>query len=253
MVAGAAILAGGRGVRLKPVTDYLPKPLIPVAGVPIIERQAEYLKGHGVERIAVCAGYRAGQVRGYVEARGGFGLDVEIIEEKSPLGTGGAVRRAAPRLPDPFFVINGDTITDIDLSRMAPDSVACVEMRTGYGTVEASGGRVTGFFEKRHVPGVWMNAGIYCISRRTAARLPPRGSMERDAFPAMAARGALSAVMFAGARWASIDSHKDLQECSELLTRRGGAASPSGRRPRPETPRRRAAKRTGPRSPRTGR
>lgn len=253
MVAGAAILAGGRGVRLKPITDYVPKPLIPVAGAPVLEWQARYLKGHGVEKLAVCAGYRADQVRGYVEARGGFGMEADVIEEKSPLGTGGAVRGAAAGLPDPFLVINGDTITDIDLSRMVPDSVACVEMRTGYGTVESEGGRVAGFFEKRTVPGVWMNAGIYCMSQKSARKIPRKCSIERDVFPRMAERGELSAVRFAGAAWASVDSHKDLQECEELLRRRAGAASPSGTRPRRETPRRLGARRTGPRSPRTRR
>ena len=252
MVAGAAILAGGRGVRLKPVTDYLPKPLVPVAGAPVLEWQAGYLKSHGVGKLVVCAGYRADQVRGYVEARGGFGMDAEVIAEKSPLGTGGAVKRAAPRLPDPFFVLNGDTFTDIDLSRMVPDSVACVEMRTGYGTVESDGARVTGFFEKRVVPGIWMNAGIYCISQRSAKRLPARGSIERDAFPAMAAAGLLRAVKFEGASWMSIDSHKDLEECGRIM-RRAGGASPSGTPPRPGTPRRRGARRTGPRSARTAR
>lgn len=247
------MLAGGRGVRLRPVTDYIPKPLVPVAGVPVLERQAGYLSGHGVKKMAVCAGYRAGQIRDYVEARGGFGMTVEVLEEKEPLGTGGAVRRAARRLGDPFFVINGDTLTDIDLSRMVPDSVACVEMRTAYGTVEADGERITGFFEKRHVPGVWMNAGIYCISQAAARRLPARGDIERAAFPDMAARGALSAVRFPGASWFSIDSHKDLEECGRALRRRGGAASPSGTRPRRETPRRRGATRTGPRSPKTPR
>ena len=250
-MAGAAVLAGGRGVRLRPVTDYIPKPLVPVAGLPVLERQARYLAGHGVKKMVVCAGYRAGQIQDYVEARGRFGMDVEVLQEKEPLGTGGAVKRAARRLGDPFFVINGDTLTDIDLSGMAPDSVACVEMRTAYGTVEADGGRITGFFEKRRIPGVWMNAGVYCLSQAAARRLPARGDIERTAFPAMAARGALSAAMFPGASWFSIDSHKDLEECGRTLRRRGGAVSPSGMRPRPKTPRRRGATRTGRRSPKT--
>lgn len=239
MVAGAAVLAGGRGLRLKPVTDYLPKPLVPVAGIPILERQARYLAGHGVSKIVVCAGYRAAQIRDYVEARGSFGIKVEILEEKRPLGTGGAAKRAARHLGDPFLLINGDTLTDIDLSAMEPDSVACVRMRTGYGTVESDGSRVTGFFEKRHIPDVWMNAGIYCLTQDAARRLPARGDLERTAFPAMAAKGALSAIRFPDASWFSVDSHKDLEECAEMIRRRGGAASPSGRRPRRGTPRRR--------------
>lgn len=226
-------------MRLKPITDYLPKPLIPVAGVPVLERQARYLAGHGVEKLVVCAGYRADQILDYVEARGSFGMDVEVLVEKEPLGTAGAAKRAARRLGDPFLVINGDTLTDIDVSAMEPDSVACVEMRTGYGTVATDGGRITGFFEKRPVPGVWMNAGVYCLTQSSARRLPARGDLERSAFPAMAAGSKLRAAKFPGASWFSIDSHKDIQECGKELTRRGGAASPSDRRPRRGTPRRR--------------
>lgn len=233
------MLAGGRGLRLKPVTDYLPKPLVPVAGIPILERQARYLAGHGISKVVVCAGYRAAQIRDYIEARKRFGMKMEVLEEKEPLGTGGAAKRAARHLGDPFLLINGDTLTDIDLSEMKPDSVACVQMRTGYGTVESDGDRVTGFFEKKHITNVWMNAGIYCLTQATARRLPARGDLERTTFPAMAKNGTLSAIKFPDASWFSVDSHKDLEECAKVIRRRGGVVLPSGRRPRRETPRRR--------------
>jgi len=212
----AMILAGGRGERLRPITDYLPKPLVPLANVPILEWQVGYLRRHGVRRIVMCTGYRADQIENYVRARG-MGRTVVVSEEASPLGTGGAMRRAEPLVRgDSAIVVNGDVITDIGLGEVArePDTVAAVPLRTQYGVLEADGGTVSAFREKGEVPGMWMNAGIYHLSRAALRAMPRRGDAERTAFARMAARGRLRVARFARARWHSIDSHRDLDECA---------------------------------------
>jgi len=215
----AMILAGGRGERLRPVTDYLPKPLVPLANVPMLEWQVRYLRAHGVRRIVVCAGYRAAQIENYVRARG-MGRDVVVSEEASPLGTGGAMRRAEPLVRGASaIVINGDVITDIGIGELAgiPDSVAAVPLRTQYGVLEPDGDLVSAFCEKGEVPGMWMNAGIYHLSRATLRAMPRRGDAERTLFARMASRGRLRMARFAGARWHSVDSHRDLAECSAAV------------------------------------
>ena len=212
----AMILAGGRGERLRPITDYLPKPLVPLDNIPILEWQVGYLRHHGVRRIVVCTGYRAGQIENYVEARG-MGRSVVVSAETSPLGTGGAMRRAEPLVRGKSaIVINGDVITDIDIKGLArrADAIAAVRLRTQYGVLESRGDALTAFREKGEVGDMWMNAGVYHLSRQTLRAMPRKGDAERTLFVRMAARGKLGMERFAGAQWHSIDSHRDLAECA---------------------------------------
>ena len=114
----AIILAGGRGKRLKPVTDYLPKPLVPIKNMPIIEWQIKYLQNFGIKKITVCTGYKTDMIENYLNAKD---LNSEIIFsiEKEPLGTGGAIKKAGRTISDDSFVVlNGDIITNIDLYKL---------------------------------------------------------------------------------------------------------------------------------------
>ena len=228
----ALILAGGLGKRLRPVTDYLPKPLVPVLNVPILGWQLRHLGRHGIRDVTVCAGYKASLLADYAR-RAGRGMRVDISEEKSPLGTAGAAKRAARGRRGPFIIMNGDVITDIDLGEMldAPRSVAAVPLRSSYGVLDLDGPRVAGFGEKGQVPGSWMNAGVYNLDAGAVRDMPARGDLERTLFPSYAGRGLLSAVRFRGAMWHSIDSFKDLEECAASLSR-SDPGRRSGRRPR---------------------
>lgn len=233
----AVILAGGRGRRLRPITDYVPKPLVPVANVPILGWQMRYLESHGVSSAVLCTGYRAGQIRDYLSTRGGRGrIRVSVSEEREPLGTGGAVKNALGSVRGrSFIVLNGDVITDIDAGRLRAASaaarraggvaIAAIPLRTQFGIMQVgeAGGRgaaagarpVTGFLEKAPLRDKLMNAGVYHMARDAAADLPARGDMERTLFPQCAAAGRLSCVVFEDARWYSIDSFKDMEECAE--------------------------------------
>ena len=90
----AIILAGGRGKRLRPVTDYVPKPLVPVGNVPLIEWQMRYLKEYGIADVVVCTGYKSKMIENHMHAKD-MGINVRFSVEESPLGTGGAIKRAA--------------------------------------------------------------------------------------------------------------------------------------------------------------
>ena len=236
----AVILAGGRGRRLRPITDYVPKPLVPVANVPILEWQMRYLESHGVSAAVLCTGYRAGQIRDYLSTRGGRGrIRVSVSEEREPLGTGGAVRNALGAVRGrSFLVLNGDVITDIDAGRLrgaasagrgrgrgraSSVAIAAIPLRTQFGVMQVgeaapagAGARpVTGFLEKAPLRDKLMNAGVYHMARDAASDLPARGDIERTLFPEYAAAGRLSCVEFPDARWYSIDSFKDVEECAE--------------------------------------
>ncbi len=217
----AVILAGGRGKRLRPVTDYVPKPLVPINNAPIIEWQIGYLRGSGIRDIIVCTGYKSEMISDFLDRRGIRG--VVVSREGTPLGTGGAVRKVAPMITGKaFLVMNGDVVTDMDLGRLAraPNSVATIPLRTKFGIMDVSGGRVAGFREKGSVPGTWMNAGVYCLERGSLADMPRKGDLEKTLFPDYASRGMLNAVEFPDAMWHSIDSFKDVEECSADLAGR---------------------------------
>ena len=115
----AIILAGGRGKRLKPITDYVPKSLIPLDNIPIIEWQIRYLKKFRVNTIIICTGYKTEQIENYLKIKNNFGVKIIFSKEKIPLGTAGAIKQAAKHIKEKsFFVLNGDIITNIDIRKL---------------------------------------------------------------------------------------------------------------------------------------
>lgn len=218
----AVILAGGRGKRLRPVTDYVPKPLVPINNVPIVEWQLRHLGRFGIRDIVLCTGYKTGMIEDRLRAKD-YGADITVSHEESPLGTGGAIKNAAGIIgaDDSFVVINGDIVTDMDLRKMinVRNSVATIHLRTNFGVLEKSGDRVTGFSEKSAISGMWMNAGVYHLGSEVLDDLPAKGNIETTLFPDYASRGMLKAVQFGDdLLWQSIDSFKDIERCSELLS-----------------------------------
>lgn len=212
----AIILAGGRGKRLRPITDYVPKPLIPIKNIPIIEWQLKYLKKFGIDEVIICTGYKQDMIENYLDAKK-IGIKIRYSIEKTPLGTGGAIKKAAKMIKDnSFFVINGDTITDIDLKKLSKinNSIAAVELRTKFGILETEGDKITKFKEKKEVLDLWMNAGIYYLQKSILKDLPIKGDIEKTVFVDYAKNGKLYLVKFKNAKWYSVDSFKDMEECS---------------------------------------
>ena len=214
------ILAGGRGKRLRPITDYVPKPLIPLNNIPIIEWQIKYLKKQGVKEIIICTGYKAEMIKNYLELKNNFGIKIKFSVEKTPLGTGGAIKQAGLSIKDKsFFVLNGDTITNISLKQLAKkqNSIASIELKTKFGIMETQNDIVTKFKEKKEVSDLWMNAGIYHLQNEVLKDLPKKGDIEKTVFPVYAKKGKLRTIKFKNVFWYSIDSFKDMEECSEEL------------------------------------
>jgi len=212
----AIILAGGRGKRLKPVTDYVPKPLVPIKNIPIIEWQIKYLKKFGIKEVIICTGYKADMIESYLNMKK-LGIKIKFSIEKSPLGTGGAIKKAGKMINEKsFFVINGDTITNIDLRKLAStkNSIAAIELRTKYGILEVESDKIINFKEKKEIPDTWMNAGIYHLQKEIIKKLPVKGDIEKTVFPDYAKKGLLDTIKFKNVEWFSVDSFKDMEECS---------------------------------------
>ena len=215
----AIILAGGRGKRLKPVTDYVPKPLVPIKNIPIIEWQIRYLKKFGIKEVIICTVYKADMIESYLSMKK-LGMKIKFSIEKTPLGTGGAIKKAGKLINDKsFFVINGDTITNIDLHQLASkkNAIAAIELRTKYGILETKSDKIINFKEKKKISDTWMNAGIYHLQKEVLKKLPIKGDIEKTVFPDYAKKGMLNTIKFKNVEWFSVDSFKDMEECSERV------------------------------------
>ncbi len=216
----AIILAGGRGKRLRPITDKIPKPLIPINGKPLIERTIKYLKKYGITEIIISSGYKSDLIEKFLKNKKNFGCEIIFSNEKTPLGTGGAIKKALKHVDEEsFLVLNGDIVTNIDLKKILrkPNTIAANELKTKFGTMEIKKNKILKFNEKKDVSDVWMNPGIYHLSKNIEKIIPKKGSLEGIVFPKMAQKKTLKTVKFKNVLWYSIDSHKDIEECSKEI------------------------------------
>ncbi len=114
----AVIMAGGEGTRLRPLTSYQPKPMLPLANKPMLEHVIDLLKAHGIEEIVITVAYLANAIRTYFGDGSEFGVRIAYATEETPLGTAGSVLNAAGELQERFLVISGDVLTDINLGQV---------------------------------------------------------------------------------------------------------------------------------------
>ena len=215
----AIILAGGRGKRLRPITDYVPKPLIPIRNIPIIEWQIKYLKKFGISEVIICSGYKTKMIENYLNNKK-LGIKITFSIENKPLGTGGAIKKAGKKIKDnSFLVINGDTITNIDLKKVMKkeNSIASIQLRTKFGILQTEQNKIIKFDEKKEITDLWMNAGIYHLNKETIKELPNIGDIEKTLFPDYAKKEKLYTIKFTKSKWHSIDSFKDMEECSLVI------------------------------------
>ena len=212
----AIILAGGRGKRLSPITDYVPKPLIPIKNIPIIEWQIKYLKKFGISEVIICSGYKTEMIENYLSNKK-LGIKITFSVENTPLGTGGAIKKAGKKINEKsFIVINGDIITNIDLKKLLKkeNSIAAIQLKTKFGILQITDDKIIKFDEKKEIENLWMNAGIYHLKKNTLKDLPNKGDIEKTLFPNYAKKEKLFTLKFRNTKWYSIDSFKDMEECT---------------------------------------
>jgi NDP-sugar pyrophosphorylase family protein len=223
----AVILAGGFGKRLRPITDTIPKPLIEICGKPILVRQLEWLRSHGVEDVILCIGFLKEKIIEYLGNGKKFGVRVGYVVEDEPLGTGGAILNAEHLLRGDkhFLVLNGDVLTDLDPKPLINGvegylgALALVPLRSPYGIINTDeSGVVTSFIEKPILYTHWINAGIYCLSSEIFPYLKEKSNIETATFPELAAKGLLKAVRYKDCFWRSIEVYKDIEEAERELS-----------------------------------
>jgi mannose-1-phosphate guanylyltransferase len=201
----AVILVGGQGTRLRPLTSTIPKPVVRLVDRPFISYMLEWLRGHGVDDVIVSCGFLADGVRGVLGDGSEMGMSLRFVEELQPLGTAGALKLAEPMLDERFLMLNGDVLTDIDLTAQVAQhestgaratlSLVTVPEPTAYGVVVLEEDRsVRDFVEKPssdNVPSNLISAGAYVLERNILELIPPdrNVSIEREVWPALIGNG----------------------------------------------------------------
>ena len=242
----AIVLVGGEGTRLRPLTIGTPKPLLPTAGVPFLAHQLARAAAAGIGRVILATAYRAEMFAEVLGDGSAYGLKLEYVQEKVPLGTGGGIRNAAASLhsgpDDPVVVLNGDVLSGHDLGAQlalhekadAAVTLHLVEVpdpaRFGCVPTDADG-RVTAFLEKTPDPVTsQINAGCYVFRRRFIDQMPAGQvlSVERDTFPALIAAGETVMGYLETAYWLDVGTPEAFVRgsCDLVLGRLPGPAVP---------------------------
>lgn len=197
----ALILAGGEGTRLRPLTIYTPKPVVPIVNRPFLYYQIDLLKRAGIKEITLSLSYKPDKIEGIFGDGEGYGVKIHYTVEASPLGTAGAYKNAEEHLTQTAVVFNGDVLTDIDIAKVvayhrerkaaATIVLTPVENPSAYGLVETEAdGRVRRFLEKPKAEEITcntINAGIYILEPHILKYIPAgeRFSFEYQLFPAL--------------------------------------------------------------------
>jgi NDP-mannose synthase len=182
-VRHVVILAGGKGVRLRPYTTVIPKPLVPIGEqYSILEIVMRQLAACGFRRATLAIGHLGQLIRAYVGDGSQWGIEVDYVHEESPLGTIGPALTVLDRLPENFLLMNGDILTDLDygdllthhISGGAPLTVATFDRvhQVDFGVLDVTDQRITSFTEKPPLS-YSVSMGIYGISKRHLERYTP--------------------------------------------------------------------------------
>lgn len=218
----AVVLAGGKGTRLAPYTTVLPKPLMPIGEVPILEVVLRQLGHHGFNDVSLAVGYLAELLMAYCGDGSKFGVKLDYSRESQPLGTAGPIA-LVDRLTDTFLVMNGDLLTTIDYSKMLAEHRASGAITTvatyaktvkiDLGVLELSKeGRIVDYIEKptMHYP---VSMGIYLFDARVLSFIPKGDRLDLpDLVKKLMAAGEKVMAYKHEGYWLDIGRHDDYQE-----------------------------------------
>ena len=175
------LMVGGLGTRLRPLTENTPKPMLKVGGKPILETIVKRFVEDGFTNITMCLGYKSNVIQDYFRDGSGFGANIDYIVEEKRMGTAGALTLLEKRLDNPFFVMNGDLLTDINFEKMLDFHVEhnskatmCVreyDIEVPYGVVSTSNEDIVSIKEKP-IHSFFVNAGIYLLDPKCINLIP---------------------------------------------------------------------------------
>lgn len=224
----AVILAGGRGLRLRPETEDKPKAMVKVGGKPIIEWIVFWLKKNGIKNIILSVDYRKDVLKSHLGDGRGFGVRITYNHHKGAKDTGDAFRSVFKNieLPETFIAMNGDQITDLPIRKFIAHhekykpiaTVAVCPLKSSFGIVHLDKDHtIKAFYEKPILHDKLMSAGIYIFEHGIKRYLPKRGAIEKTTFKKLAEAGRLKAYAHHGF-FSTVNDHKDLESIEKILT-----------------------------------
>ena len=217
------ILCGGKGVRAYPFTEYLPKPMLPVNGSPILVHIIKSFIAQGFREFVLAAGYKKNVIDDYFEHKN-LGAQIEIVDTGKDRDTGGRIEACKHLIDDTFIATYGDGLCDLSLAGLVEfhrghgglGTVTVAPLVTQYGVLEAeSSGRVTAMREKPVMHGHWINIGFMVFQKDVFSHWAGE-NLERDVLPKLASEGQLYMHRHDGF-FKSMDSFKEQQELEELI------------------------------------
>ncbi len=242
----AVLLAGGLGTRLSEETSLRPKPMVEIGGLPILWHIMKIYEAAGVDEFIICLGYRGYAIKEYfsnyflhqndvtidfatnetrVHTRRGEKWSVTLVDTGAETMTGGRLKRVAPHLgTDTFCMTYGDGVADIDIAALVAHhrregraaTVTAVRPPSRFGTLELDGDAVTGFTEKPHGEGSWINGGFFVLEPSVIDRIGGDDTTwEREPLESLARDGQLSAYRHDGF-WQPMDTLRDKRHLDEL-------------------------------------
>lgn len=231
----ALFLAGGMGTRLKPLTDDLPKPMVPMMVRPLLERNMLKLKDCGVDEIILSTCYKPQKIEEYFGDGTKLGLKIHYICEDIPLGTGGAIKNTEEFFDDTFIIFNADILSDINIMEMmkfhkeksasVTIAVTQVENPSAYGVIEYNENLYAESFTEKPKPSEiksnYINAGIYIFEPNVLKEIPDSQvvSIERETYPLLLKKGYPIAVYKSDAYWMDIGTiEKYIQAHQDILS-----------------------------------
>jgi dTDP-glucose pyrophosphorylase len=218
----AVIMAGGEGTRLRPLTATIPKPMVDIGGMPLLERQIESLAKAGLKRVYLSVNYLSHVIEQHFGDGAGFGLEIRYLREQEKLGTAGALALLPEKPSRPIVVMNGDILTTSDFgslyafhqAHVAQVTVAAVDYRINipYGVINIEGAFATGLVEKPSQRFL-CNAGIYVVSPQALDLLQGTGHLNMtDIIDSCLVRGMPVAVFPVHEYWSDIGTPDDLEK-----------------------------------------
>ncbi|MBI2233375.1 MAG: nucleotidyltransferase family protein [Candidatus Aenigmarchaeota archaeon] len=200
------ILAGGMGKRLRPLSENMPKCMVPVNDRPLLDYQLEWLGKYKISSIVLACGYKWEHIKQH------YGDRFVYSVEKEPLGTAGAVKLALAHIEgDEYIVLNADDLTNVnlnDLIRFGSNATVVANFHSQFGIVDMNDGKIVQFREKPLLP-YWANTGLHLLNK--GVKMPAKGSLEQDVLPILAKEGKLKAYKHTGF-WQTVNTVKELEE-----------------------------------------
>jgi NDP-sugar pyrophosphorylase family protein len=220
----ALVLGGGKAERLGEAAQGLPKPLVPVGGIPLAAYAVARLVEGGVTRVIVAC--RAGDEDAFVHALSGQGAEIEPVGEDEPLGRGGGLRLAATRRREegPVLALNGDELLDVDFRALVAEhdrsgsaaTIVVAQVRSPFGVVQVEDDGMVSGFREAPLLDHWVNSGVYVLGQDALALLPEKGDHEQSTFPQLARDRRLHAHRHDGV-WLTVNTPKDLRRATEFM------------------------------------